>query len=152
MSTESQKEHSISNNEDGRPKHSRGNILICIKNNIVIESVLSSVKPVFILENDIFGSAKPSKEQFITHLELYNTIDANICPGSHLKALQRVRGLWRIYFDNDTDREFMISKEMWVRDNSRIMVNENPNHLKVRVKNVTCSAEDGKIERASEYY
>ncbi|VDH99420.1 Hypothetical predicted protein [Mytilus galloprovincialis] len=162
MSTENQKEQSVLNNEDkmADQKTQEETYSSAVKKNFVIESVLSSVKPVFILENDIFGSTKPNKEQFITHIELYKTIDANICPGSHLKALQRVRGLWRIYFDDDTDREYMISKGMWVRDkiipvytrNPRIMVNENPIHLKVRVKNVPCSAEDGQIERALEYY
>ncbi|CAG2190094.1 unnamed protein product [Mytilus edulis] len=32
------------------------------------------------------------------------------------------------------------------------MVNENPNHIKIRVKNVPCSADDGHIKHALEYY
>ncbi|CAG2202801.1 unnamed protein product [Mytilus edulis] len=79
------------------------------KNNYDVEDV----KPVFILETDLFGNTKPSRDQFLTHIELYKTIDATICPASHLKGLQRVR---------------------------------------VRPKNVPCSAEDGQIERSLEYH
>ncbi|CAG2247625.1 CNBP [Mytilus edulis] len=55
-----------------------------------IHETLSSVKPVFILETDLFGEVKPSPDQYLTHLELYNSIDSCI-PKSHLKSLQRVR-------------------------------------------------------------
>ncbi|VDI41483.1 Hypothetical predicted protein [Mytilus galloprovincialis] len=126
------------------------------KNNYDVEDV----KPVFILETDLFGNTKPSRDQFLTHIELYKTIDATICPASHLKGLQRVRGLWRIYFDSDIDRESLITSGITIRNkyiqvysrNPRIIVNERPTYLKVRVKNVPCSAEDGQIERSLEYH
>lgn len=126
----------------------------------VIESVLSDVKPVFIQETDLFGYTRPNKDQFLTHIELYKIIDANVCLGSHIKGLQRVKGLWRIYLDNDSERESMVTSGLVIRDklvnvytrNPRIIVHENPNHLKVRVKNVPCSADDGQIERTLEYY
>ncbi|CAG2190108.1 unnamed protein product [Mytilus edulis] len=120
---------------------------------------VEDVKPVFILETDLFGNTKPSRDQFLTHIELYKTIDATICPASHLKGLQRVRGLWRIYFDSDIDREPLITSGITIRNkyiqvysrNPRIMVNERPTYLKIlRLKNVPCSAEDGQIERSLE--
>ncbi|VDI28007.1 Hypothetical predicted protein [Mytilus galloprovincialis] len=65
---------------------------------------VSEVKTIFILEQDLFGSSKPSQDQYLTHLELYRAVEHLVDP-SHLKALQRVRGLWRLYFDNHKDRD-----------------------------------------------
>ena len=121
-------------------------------------SEINEVKPVFILETDLFGDTKPSKDQFLTHQELYKAIDTGI-PASHLKGLQRVRGLWRIYFDSDEDREALITSGVVLRNkliktyarNPRVIQYENPAHLKVRVKNVPCSAQDGQIVRSLEY-
>ena len=120
---------------------------------------IEEVKPVFILENDLFGSNKPSRDQFLTHLELYRIIDATVCPGSHLRGLQRVRGMWRIYLDSETDRESLIISGISIRNkliqvytrNPRITQNEYPEYIKVRVKNIPCSAEDGQIERCLEF-
>ncbi|VDI75940.1 Hypothetical predicted protein [Mytilus galloprovincialis] len=120
---------------------------------------IEEVKPVFILESDLFGSNKPSRDQFLTHLELYKIIDATVCPASHLRGLQRVRGLWRIYLDSETDRESLIISGISIRNkliqvytrNPRITQNEYPEFIKVRVKNIPCSAEDGQIERCLEF-
>ncbi|CAG2219996.1 unnamed protein product [Mytilus edulis] len=109
------------------------------KNNYDVEDV----KPVFILETDLFGNTKPSRDTT-----------------SHLKGLQRVRGLWRIYFDSEIDRESLITSGITIRNkyiqvysrNPRIIVHERPTYLKIRVKNVPCSAEDGQIERSLEYH
>ncbi|VDI55888.1 Hypothetical predicted protein [Mytilus galloprovincialis] len=122
------------------------------KNNYDVEDV----KPVFILETDLFGNTKPSRDQFLTQVELYKTIDATNCPASHPKGLQRVRGLWRIYFDSEIDRESLLTSGITIRNkyiqvysrNPRIIVNERPIYLKIRDKNVPCSAEDGQIERS----
>ncbi|CAG2199845.1 unnamed protein product [Mytilus edulis] len=120
---------------------------------------IEEVKPVFILESDLFGSNKPSRDQFLTHLELYKIIDATVCPASHLRGLQRVRGMWRIYLDSETDRESLIISGISIRNkliqvytrNPRITQNEYPEFIKVRVKNIPCSAEDGQIERCLEF-
>ncbi|XP_071160917.1 protein starmaker-like [Mytilus edulis] len=52
---------------------------------------VSEVKPIFILEQDLFGSSKPSQDQYLTHLELYRAVEHLVDP-SHLKALQRTCG------------------------------------------------------------
>ncbi|CAG2195716.1 unnamed protein product [Mytilus edulis] len=122
-----------------------------------IHETLSSVKPVFILETDLFGEVKPSPDQFLTHLELYNSIDSCI-PKSHLKGLQRVRGMWRIYPDSDNDRVTLITKKIIVRNKLINVYSTNPKsseyssllYLRVRVKDVPCSADDGQILRAIE--
>ena len=54
-----------------------------------------SVKLIFIQESDIFGTTKPNRDQFLTHVELYKQIGLQI-DSSHIKGIQRVRGLWRI--------------------------------------------------------
>ena len=119
------------------------------------------MKPVFIVESDLFGDVKPSKDQYLTHTELYKCINEHV-PASHLKGLQRVRGLWRIYLDNESDRNDLTilglnirGKMMLVHStNPRVASNplNNPNHLKIRIKNVPCSAEDGQIARTLEHY
>ncbi|VDI05356.1 Hypothetical predicted protein [Mytilus galloprovincialis] len=122
-----------------------------------IHETLSSVKPVFILETDLFGEVKPSPDQYLTHLELYNSIDSCI-PKSHLKGLQRVRGMWRIYPDSENDRETLIVKKLTVHNKLINVYSTNPKsseyssllYLRVRVKDVPCSADDGQILRAIE--
>ncbi|KAK3086181.1 hypothetical protein FSP39_014804 [Pinctada imbricata] len=121
------------------------------------ELSINSVKPIFIEESDIFGNGIPSKDQYLTHVEMYKSV-GEIVPGSHLKGLQRVRGLWRIYLDCEEDRENIISNGLTVRrkqlqvysNNPRVAKFNNPSHLKVRVKNVPCSADDGQIVRCLE--
>ncbi|CAG2207041.1 unnamed protein product [Mytilus edulis] len=103
------------------------------------------------------GDVKPSPDQYLTHLELYNSIDS--CkPKSHLKGLQRVRGMWRIYPDSDIDRETLITNNITVRHKLINVYSANPKsseysthlYLRVRVKDVPCSADDGQILRAIE--
>ena len=44
---------------------------------------LTGVKPVFILEKDLFGTIKPEPKDYLNHVELYRIID-NVISGSHL--------------------------------------------------------------------
>ena len=115
---------------------------------------ISQVKPVFILENDIFGNTKPKPEHYVTHTEIYKDIN-EIVPAIHLKGLQRVNGLWRIYLDDEDARATLLSTGLIVRKkrltvysrNPRVVARENPNFIRVRVKNVPLSADDGQIFR-----
>ena len=70
---------------------------------------LTGVKPVFIIEKDIFGNMKPDPKDFLTHTELYKVIGERI-DASHLQGLQRVRGLWRIYPDSEDDRNILLTE------------------------------------------
>ncbi|CAC5412810.1 CNBP [Mytilus coruscus] len=60
----------------------------------------SAAKPVFILETDLFGTIKPKPVDFLNHAELYSDF-GHVVEDSHLKGLQRVNGMWRVYLDND---------------------------------------------------
>ncbi|CAG2226545.1 CNBP [Mytilus edulis] len=118
---------------------------------------VSDVKPIFIMEDDLFGSSKPTRDQYLTHVELYKAVECLVDP-SHLKGLQRVRGMWRLYFDNHEDREKMLTNGIVIRKkliqtyarNPMVANNENPSNIWVRVKNIPCSADDGQIQRALE--
>lgn len=119
------------------------------------DSEISNVKPVFILESDIFGSSKPDKNNYLTHTELYKCIDQTI-PANHLKGLQRViGGLWRIYSDNEEDRQTLVVNSITVRKkriqvyprNPKFVERERPNIVRVRMKNVPLSADDGQLFR-----
>ncbi|CAG2231527.1 unnamed protein product [Mytilus edulis] len=65
-----------------------------------------SVKPIFLLESDMFGP-KPSDKDFLLHHELYKII-GQLIPSSHLRALQRVRGMWRVYTQGEDDRSKLL--------------------------------------------
>ena len=118
------------------------------------EPGLSGVKPVFLLESDVFGGGKPSNIIFLVHQEVYKSI-ANVIHRSHLKGLQRVRGLWRIYTDEEDDRENLLINGLVIRGkkvnlysrNPRVTAHENPNYIKIRVKDIPCSADDDQISR-----
>ncbi|KAK3108904.1 hypothetical protein FSP39_018372 [Pinctada imbricata] len=125
--------------------------------NNVEEHSIDSVKQVFILETDLFGNVIPNKDQYLTHVEMNKAV-YEVVMGSHLKGLQRVRGLWRMYLDNEDDREKLITTGLVIRakqiqiysNNPKVAQFQNPDHLKIRVKNIPCSAEDGQITRALE--
>ena len=112
------------------------------------------VKPIFILESDIFGSYKPKPQEFITHNEIYKAIDEQVS-ASHLKGIQRVRGLWRIYPDNEDDKNALVTNGLTIRNmliqfytrNPKVAAREKPDHYRIRIKDVPCSADDGQIYR-----
>ncbi|CAG2225310.1 CNBP [Mytilus edulis] len=130
-----------------------------VENPMNPHEILGSVKPVFLLEKDLFGDVKPSIDQFLNHVELYKSID-HIVNSRNLRGLQRVKGMWRIYPDSETDRDTLITKGLVLRKkllkiytrnpNSKVYDHDNPHHWRVRVKNIPCSAEDGQIMRAVE--
>ncbi|VDI45103.1 Hypothetical predicted protein [Mytilus galloprovincialis] len=130
--------------------HENDDVFVRVNAKYVKMNYKRSVKPVFILETDLFGEVKPSPDQYLTHLELYNSIDSCI-PKSHLKGLQRVRGMWRIYPDSENDRETLIIKKITVRNKLINVYSTNPKsseyssllYLRVRVKDVPYSADDG---------
>ncbi|CAG2196938.1 CNBP [Mytilus edulis] len=74
----------------------------------------SAAKPVFILETDLFGTIKPKPVDFLNHAELYSDI-GHVVEESHLKGLQRVNGMWRIYLDSESDREHLIANGLTIR-------------------------------------
>ncbi|XP_071138680.1 uncharacterized protein [Mytilus edulis] len=74
----------------------------------------SAGKPVFILETDLFGTIKPKPVDLLNHAELYSDI-GHVVEESHLKGLQTVNGMWRIYLDSESDREHLIANGLTIR-------------------------------------
>ena len=119
--------------------------------------ILNSVKPIFILESDLFGDTKPNPQHFLTHTEIFKAMAKHIHV-KHLIGLQRVRGMWRIYLDEMDTKESLLSKGFSLRGKSLQLYTTNPrisnlqgfDSLRVRVKNVPLSAGDDQIIRALE--
>ncbi|VDI34216.1 Hypothetical predicted protein [Mytilus galloprovincialis] len=104
------------------------------KDNAEPDAEYFNVKPVFILESDIFGSSKPDKNNYLTHTELFKCIDLTI-PANHLNGLQRVIGGFgkkRI--------------EVYPR-NPKYVEKESPTTVRIRIKNIPLSADDGQLIR-----
>ncbi|VDI52243.1 Hypothetical predicted protein [Mytilus galloprovincialis] len=110
-----------------------------------------SVKPIFLLESDMFGP-KPSDKDFLFHHELCKII-SQLIPYSLLRELRRVRGMWRVYTQGEDDCSKLFISGIVVRDrlvnfysqNLRFQGSVNPDHVKIRVKDIPCSADDGQI-------
>jgi hypothetical protein len=72
---------------------------------------------------------------------------------SHLQCIQRVRGLWRIYPDNEDDENALITNGLAIRNmliqfytkNPKAAAREQSDHYRIRVSNIPCSADDGQI-------
>ena len=73
------------------------------------EITTKGVPLVFLKETDLLGSRKPSKQEWLTHEELYTAIATNI-DASHNTGLQRVRGMWRVYLDNIDDKVTLMAE------------------------------------------
>lgn len=120
--------------------------------------VLSTIKPVFIEEFDIFGSKHINKRLFMKHPEMYKAI-SKVASARTIKGLQRVRGLWRIYVNSEYSRDNLISRGVTIRkkhvhlysQNPRVLVRENSDDMRVRVKDIPLSADDGQIFDALEH-
>ncbi|CAG2201265.1 unnamed protein product [Mytilus edulis] len=120
------------------------------KDNAEPDGEYFSVKPVFILESDIFGNSKPDKNNYLTHTELFRCIDLTI-PANHLNGLQRVIGsVWRIYPDNEKDRDTLVVNSITIRKkrievyprNPKYVEKEHPTTVRIRIKNIPLSADD----------
>ena len=121
----------------------------------------TTAKPVFIMESDIFGNEKPRKDQWLTNVELYGIL-GSIVPRDTLRGIQRIpNGLWRIYADTNEAREALLYEgRVSIRNKSVTIHGVNPgsfahqydNSIRVRVKHIPLSADDGQIGRAITLY
>ena len=107
---------------------------------------------VFMKETALFGDRLPSKQEWLSHVELFTAISKRI-DSSHITGLQRVRGLWRIYIDNLQDKVSLMEQGVPLRGKIIPVLNTNPqrldgeNSLRIRIKNIPLSADDGVISR-----
>lgn len=107
-------------------------------------------KPIFLKETDIFGTAKITKEQWLTNVELYKSLGAEI-PVEAILGIQRAGSLWRLYIEDITNRIRLLSKGVSLRGMNIPLYEKNPyipdrtDQLRVRIKNVPLSADDSII-------
>lgn len=122
------------------------------------QSNLSSdkVKPIFLKDDDVFGSVmKPARSMWLTNVEIYKAIGAKV-PPQCIKGIQRIREMWRIYMDNEEDRLSLLVQGLALRGKQIPLHSQNPYNpgrtrpdtIKIKVKNVPLSADDGQIHRA----
>ena len=71
-------------------------------------------KPIFLKEADLFGNIKPTKEQWLTNIEIYKTLGATI-PLEAISGIQRVGSLWRLYIENTVNRLLLLAKGVSLR-------------------------------------
>ncbi|VDI26794.1 Hypothetical predicted protein [Mytilus galloprovincialis] len=102
---------------------------------------MTGVKPIFLLE-DVFGNnlvSSNGQRYFLTHWEVYHAINEQV-PVKSLSGLQRVRGILRIYFDNEMDKKDLLSKGVTIRRisvtlftrNQKITFREQEDSIRVR--------------------
>ena len=109
-------------------------------------------KPVFLKESDLFGTRKPTKEQWLSNVELYKTLSSMI-PAGDLLGIQRVGSLWRLYIDNIANRVEHVTIGVSLRGVNIPLYERNPfipdrtDQLRIRIKDVPLSADDSIITK-----
>ncbi|CAC5422507.1 unnamed protein product [Mytilus coruscus] len=113
------------------------------------------VKPLFLKDSDVHGSMKPERSMWITNVELYKAVGEKV-PTECIKAIQRIREIWRIYMDNKEDKLSLLVQGINLRGRQVPLHSQNPHNpsnlqpdtIRIKVKNVPLSADDGQIHRA----
>jgi hypothetical protein len=73
------------------------------------------VKPVFLKEEDVFGSSiKPARSVWLTNVEIYKAIRVRV-PSQCITGIQRIREMWRIYMDNEEERLSLLVQGLVLR-------------------------------------
>ena len=69
------------------------------------------VKPVFLKDEDVFGSSmKPARSLWLTNVEIYKAIGVRV-------PSQCIKGIQRIYMDNEEDRLTLLVQGVVLRAN-----------------------------------
>ncbi|CAG2234765.1 unnamed protein product [Mytilus edulis] len=113
------------------------------------------VKPIFLKDQDVHGSEKPPRAQWLTNVEIFKSISAKV-PKQCIKGIQRIREMWRIYMDNEGDRLSLLVQGLNLRGRQVPLHSQNPHNpstlqkdtIRIKVKNIPLSADDGQIHRA----
>lgn len=114
-------------------------------------------RPIFLKENDLFGNRKPTKQEWLSNVEIYKSL-TNKIPAEDILGIQRVGSLWRLYIERATNRVSLISSGITLRAINIALYDKNPyvpdrsDQLRVRVKNIPLSADDSIIVKALQDY
>jgi hypothetical protein len=112
------------------------------------------VKPIFLKDQDVHGSVKPPRTQWLTNIEIYMAIGFKV-PAECIKGIQRIRKMWRIYMDTEGDRLSLLVQGINLRGRQVPLHSQNhhntsrlqPDTIRIKVKNIPLSADDGQIHR-----
>ena len=113
-----------------------------------------SVKPIFLVDQDVFGSTKLARTHWLTNVEIYKAVGSNF-PDECIKGIQRIRDMLRIYMDNTEDKITLIVEGLNLRGRCVPLHTQNPRNPQrfrpdtthINVKNIPLSADDGQIHR-----
>ena len=73
------------------------------------------VKPVFLKDEDVFGSSmKSARSLWLTNVAIYKAIGVRV-PSQCIKGIQRIRDMWCIYMDNEEDRLSLLVQGLVLR-------------------------------------
>ncbi|CAC5414441.1 unnamed protein product [Mytilus coruscus] len=106
------------------------------------------------VDEDVHGSGKPPKSLWLTNVEIYNAIGVKV-PAERIEGIQRIREMWRLYMDNEEDRLSLLMTGVHLRGRQVPLYSQNPrnpgrlqeNTIRIKVKNVPLSANDGQIHK-----
>ena len=83
------------------------NTIINSQNKAIHNLIIEKVKPIFLKDEDVFGSRKPERSLWLTNVEIYKAIGDKV-QAQCIKGIQRVGEMWRIYMDNEEDRQSLL--------------------------------------------
>ena len=109
----------------------------------------NTVKPIFLQDQDIFGSVKVTKPMWVTHVEIYKTMCAVVDPAA-ITGIQRVRSMWRIYMDNEIDRLTLIIPQSSILEPLLFILYINDLPLSISNCNTAMYADDSTIHISGE--
>ena len=93
---------------------------------------------------------------WMTNVEVYKAVGEKV-PAECIKGIQRIREMWRIYMDNEEDKLSLLVQGINLRGRQVALHSQNPHNpsnllqpdtIRIKVKNVPLSADDGQIHRA----
>ena len=114
-------------------------------------------RPIFLKEYDLFGNRKPTKQEWLSNVEIYKSLSSKIS-AENILGIQRVGSLWRLYIERATNRVSLISSGITLRAINIALYDKNPyvpdrsDQLRVRVKNIPLSADDSIIVKTLQDY
>ena len=71
-------------------------------------------KPIFLKEPDLLGSSKPTKEQWLSNVEIFKSL-AEVVAVDSILGIQRVGSLWRLYIQDTLNRLLLVGRGVSLR-------------------------------------
>ncbi|KAI8478894.1 hypothetical protein Bbelb_433080 [Branchiostoma belcheri] len=106
-------------------------------------TVLSGCKPLFFLEKEVHSISQD--EPYFSNVEVYKGI-SRVLDGSKILGIQQVRGMWRIYLSESTDRAKLLVAGFNLRNKHVSLRDVHPfrqiDGVRITIKDVPLSVDD----------